>query len=150
MILIIFFIHVLFIPIYCKWRSLGRNNICKRFGEKFIDILTYSIYIRLILESFIIILFSIFGEIYQLKIKSKTEIFSFWINILIAFILFLFFILWVWQIKKAHPVLKQSKQTYFTEFFFWTKGQYLFKAVSSYFYGTKNSQLFFGHNPFKL
>ena len=49
--------------------------------------------------------------------STQAEIVSFWINIFILFINYLFFIRWVWQVHRAYPKYRIGQLMYFTELF---------------------------------
>ena len=91
-----------------KWRNIK---------EKLFKFFTFSIYIRIFLQSFIIILLSWLNEIYELKLNNSVKLVSFSMNIIILFAILFIFELWIKQIIKAHPILDENKQYYFTEFF---------------------------------
>ena len=49
--------------------------------------------------------------------STQAEIVSFWINIFILLISYLFFLLWAWQVHKVYPKYRLGHLMYFTEFF---------------------------------
>ena len=89
----------------------------RKFADKLYALMTFAIYVRLIIQSFLLVLFSSFSEAYEFKVDTTAQIISFSINII--FIIFISaFIMWcIWQVKKAHPALNPLKQFYFTELF---------------------------------
>ena len=130
-------IHALFIPMYFKWKKLDQRNIWARIGNRLYAILTFNIYVRIVIQAYITILLSWFGEIYEFQVKTGREIISYWINILICVFIFVFYGLWVWQVKKAHPQLIPIKQFYFTEFFTGLKNKTTSRIYSLVFLGQR-------------
>ena len=109
--------HLAFLPMHYAWKKLDQRNICARIGKRLYSILTFNIYVRIVIQAYITILLSWFGEIYEFNVETGVQIASYWINILICILIFIFYGLWILQIKKAHPQLKPKRQFYFIEFF---------------------------------
>ena len=116
-ILLIILFHIVYLIIYWCWWKLKNKNKWRRTGEKLFNIFTFSIYIRIILQYYIIMLLSWFNEIHELKVNNSAKLTSFSLNIIIFIIILSIFGLWIMQVKKAHPKLKIRKQFYFIEFF---------------------------------
>ena len=130
-------IHAIFIPVYFKWKKLDQRNIWARIGNRLYAILTFNIYVRIVIQAYITILLSWFGEIYEFKVKTGAEIISYSINVLICVLIFTFYGLWIWQIKKAHPQLIPIKQFYFTEFFTGLKNKTTYRIYPLIFWGQR-------------
>ena len=116
-ILFIFVINLIFLPFYIKWKHYEDRNLFKRFGIILFRFFTFSIYVRYIIEAFIVICLSSFSELYEFNTKHKIETASFIINIVILMLIFIFWGLWIWQICKANPFIKEENQYYFIEYF---------------------------------
>ena len=130
-------IHVIFIPMYFKWKKLDQRNIWARIGNRLYASFAFNIYVRIVIQAYITILLSWFWEIYELKVKTGPEIISYWINILIFVLIFVFFGLCVWQIKKAHPKLNPKTQYYFIEFFSGLKNKTTSRIYIAIFLGQR-------------
>ena len=131
------FIHVIFIPIYLKWRKIDQRNIWARIGNSLYPIFTFNVYVRIFISAYITILFSWFGEMYEFQVKTVVEITSYCFNILICVIIFAFYGLWIWQIKKAHPKLNSVKQFCFIEFFSGFKDKTTSRIYSAIFFSQR-------------
>ena len=116
-ILWIAFTHGLFVLIFNYYKCKDRNRVCKGIYNTMFSIYSFSIYIRLIIEAYLMILLSWFSEIYELDTSNTINIVSFYTNIVILIIVISLLIIWIWQIFKAHPTHNPRKQTYFVEFF---------------------------------
>ena len=79
--------------------------------------MTFAIYVRIIIQSFLLIVLSSFSEAYELKVDTTAQIISFSINIIFIIFISVFMVWCIWQVKKAHPIINPLKQFYFTEFF---------------------------------
>ena len=116
-ILFIFVMNLIFLPFYAKWKHFEDINLFKRFGIILFRFFIFSVYIRFIIETFIVIWLSSFSEFYELNTKHKIETISFIINIAILILIFIFWGLWIWQMCKANPFIKEENQYYFIEYF---------------------------------
>ena len=110
-------LHTIFAPIYTKCKKIYKNKCLRKFADKLYAILTFAIYVRLIIQSFLLVLFSSFSEIYELKVDRTVQIISFSINIIFLIFISVFMVWCIWQVKKAHPIINPLKQFYFTELF---------------------------------
>ena len=117
LILFIFVINLIFLPFYIKWKHFEDRDLLKRIGVVLFRLFTFSIYIRYIIEAFIVIWLSSFSEFYELNTKHKIETASFIINIAILMLIFIFWGLWIWQMCKANPFIKEKPQYYLIEYF---------------------------------
>ena len=110
-------LHIMFALIYTKCKKIDKNKCWRKFTDKLYALMAFAIYVRLIIQSFLLILFSSFSEAYELKVDTTAQIISFSINIIFLIFISLFMMWCIWQVKKAHPVINPLKQFYFTEFF---------------------------------
>ena len=122
------------------------SNKCKKFNkesrwrkviDKLFKLLSFSIYVRLVIESFILICFSSFSEMYEMQFNSYPQIASFVINIAIILLLLVFYGICIWQIKKAHLVFNPQEQFYFEEFFSGLKNTSLSRINPAIFMGQR-------------
>ena len=134
---ILLIIHAIFMPVYYKWKKLDQRNIWARLGNKLYHILTFSIYIRIFIQAYITILLSWFAEIYEFNVKSGIKKVLYSVNIIICALVFAFYGLWIWQIKKAHPKLNIKKQFYFVEFFSGLKNKTASRIYPAVFLGQR-------------
>ena len=116
-ILWIAFTHGLFLIIFNYYKCKNRNRVCIWIYNTMFSIYSFSIYIRLIIEAYLMMLLSCFSEIYELNNSNKITMASFYINIVILVIVTAVLVIWIWQISKAHPTYNPIKQKYFVEFF---------------------------------
>ena len=134
---IFIWMHALIMWAYYKCKSMDDRNCWRKFWEKLFEIFTFSIYIRLFIQAFIIILLSSFSEIYELRVYNRVEIISYIINLFIFTSIFVFYGLWIMQIKKAHPVLKPKRQFYFVELFAGLKNKTSSRIYPAIFLGQR-------------
>ena len=134
---ILIWMHTLIMPIYYKCRSLDDRNWWRKFLEKLFELFTFSIYIRFFIQVFTITLLSSFSEIYELRIYNRVEIISYIINFFIFISIFVFYGLWIMQIKKAHPVFNPKRQFYFVEFFAGLKNKTSSRIYPAIFLGQR-------------
>ena len=134
---ILIWMHALIMCAYYKCKSFDDRNCWRKFWEKLFEIFTFSIYIRFFIQAFIIILLSSFSEIYELRVFNRVEIISYIINFFIFTSIFVFYGLWIMQIKKAHPVLKPKRQFYFVEFFAGLKNKTSSRIYPAIFLGQR-------------
>ena len=78
---------------------------------------TFSIYIRIIIQSYLVILLSSISEIVAFIVSDTIKITSFVISIIMIIGIIAYFIICWYQIWKAHPDITLTDQIYFTEFF---------------------------------
>ena len=117
LVFILIIIHILTIPIMLKWRNGKKDSLIKKWGDKLFYFLTFAIYVRLILQSYLIIVLSAISEIAAFVVSDSIKITSFIISWALLAGIILFFIIWWYQIWKAHPDITLSNQIYFIEFF---------------------------------
>ena len=98
-----------------KWTD--KYRIWIRVYNLLFTFFTFSIYIRLIVEAYFMMLVSSFSEVYEHDLSSGSRTASFYINIAILISLLIVLGIWISQILKAHPTLNPQKQKYFVEFF---------------------------------
>ena len=109
--------HTIFALIYNKCKKIDKNKCSRKFADKLYALMAFAIYVRLIIQSFLLIVFSSFSETYELKVDTTAQIISFSINIIFIIFISVFMVWCIWQVKKAHPVINPLKQFYLTEFF---------------------------------
>ena len=134
---ILIWMHALITPAYYKCKSLDERNCWRKLWEKLFEIFTFSIYIRLFIQAFTIILLSSFSEIYELRVYNRVEIISYIINLFIFSSIFVFYGLWIMQIKKAHPAFNPKRQFYFAEFFAGLKNKTSSRIYPAIFLGQR-------------
>ena len=119
MFLIIIFIllHIILYPIISKLRSWRRESKYKIIGDKLFQIFTFSIYVRVIIQAFLVILLSAVSEISLFSVENPIRIISLSLSWLLCISLFFYFMICWYQIWKAHPDITLTNQIYFLEFF---------------------------------
>ena len=110
-------IHLVMLALNKGFKRNKSQSLLAKFWEKGFKFLTFAIYIRYILLAFSTIWLSSFNEIYQLKIDTQSNLASYVLNILILILVVVFVWISIWQIVKSHPTLKNSKNSYFKEYF---------------------------------
>ena len=78
--------------------------------------MTFSIYIRTIMESYLFILLSWISDISYQKLSNNVEIVSFCFSVLLLVLLSAFLFIWTWKIWKIRKN-NVPKEIYFSEFF---------------------------------
>ena len=109
--------HLFFIMIFRWFKWTDRYRIWIRVYNLLFTFFTFSIYIRMIIEAYFMMLLSSFSEVYEHDLSSVSRTTSFYINIAILISLLIVLGIWISQILKAHPTLNLQKQKYFVEFF---------------------------------
>ena len=113
----IIMIHILLIPVISKWRNCKKESKYNKFGNKLYYFLTFALYVRLILQSYLIIALSAISEIAVFDVSNSIKITSFIISWIFLLGIITFSLICWYQIWKAHPDITLSNQIYFIEFF---------------------------------
>ena len=87
---LIIFLHIIFVLIYNKCKKIDKSKCSRKFADKLYALMAFAIYVRLIIQSFLLILFSSFSEAYELKVDTTVQIISFSINIIFLIFISLF------------------------------------------------------------
>ena len=111
-----------------KWRKIG---------ERIFRLFTYSIYIRIILQSFIPILLSWISEIYELKVCQNNQLISFLISVFTLILTLVFFVKCILHIRKPYSDLETYWQFYLDEFFSGLKNKTSSRLLPAVFMGQR-------------
>jgi hypothetical protein len=112
--------HLLYLPLYI-YLLKERKGVIGDLAKRIMELLTFTIYIRVILEAILLLSLTSISEIYNFKLTSFEKISSFVTSIFIVILIFVF--LWVnykvW--RKSQDVLFDQKRSYFRELLDGTK-----------------------------
>ena len=98
-----------------------------------IEILTFDIYIRLMIEAYLFLTLSSITEIYKSKLSNSEEILSYTMSILIFGLSIAFTVITFLQWKKSRKPETFSKQFYFKELFMGVKDNWLARSYTLMF-----------------
>ena len=114
MIGIFIFLHWVFIPINLKWRKSVKSKCWVKLNNFVFKFMTFSIYIRLLLQAYIMILLSSLSQIVDFEHSGFVEIISQIIAIIIFNLAIVYFWFWLAQVFKVKRLYQPS---YSDEFF---------------------------------
>ena len=130
-------LHLIYYPIYRKvkkWKPKGKvSKIVIKMWMFLIEILTFDIYIRLMIEAYLFLTLSSITEIYKSKLSNSEEILSYTMSILIFGLSIAFIVITFWQWKKSRKPETLSKQFYFKELFMGVKDNWLARSYTLMF-----------------
>ena len=116
LIIALFIIMILHIPIYFISKRLSNNRT--RLGKfiKFIFmLLTFTVYLRTIIEAYMVVFLSIINEFYVHDLSSGSKIISFWISVIVFNLLILFWVSTFYISKNSTNINYNMEESYFSE-----------------------------------
>ena len=111
-----FLIHLCWVPLFIISNKMN-SGIFKWIIDKLFKIMTFSIYIRCILEAFLLIWLSIVFEINAFRTEDKVRSISLGLSFVFLVFIVFFFSLWIGLILKNYPAFNQENVSYFSEYF---------------------------------
>ena len=103
-IVIIMILHLIILSInYWIIRCSKTGNKLRQFSAKLVKFIAFSVYLRMILESFLFITLSPAEEIRNYDFETRTKVLSYWIAwvYMIISILFVILVYWQWRVFKG-------------------------------------------------
>ena len=113
-IVIFILLQLVFIPINLKWRKSVKSKYWIKLNNFLFKFMTFSIYIRLLLQAYIMILLSSLSQIVDFEHSGFVEI----ISLIIAIIIFNLAIVYLWfWLTQVFKVKRLYQPNYYDEFF---------------------------------
>jgi hypothetical protein len=125
--------HLSILPCFRATKSLKEGNWVRWIVQKLFEMMTFSIYVRVMLESYLYIWISTVSEINQFDVSTgfKQISLGWWFLFLLS--LASMVIIWGQQVIKAHPFLDIKKQWWLREFFIGLKNKTLCRLFFLFF-----------------